>query len=36
MLEFESIAPDFNKRTIWPATLAYDGGNWTSETNAWK
>lgn len=36
ILEYESIAPDFNKRQMWPVYLKYEGGNWTSETNAWR
>lgn len=30
VLEYESIAPDFNKRVTWPIYLRYDGGSWTS------
>lgn len=36
VLEYESIAPDFNKRKMWPVYLKYDGGAWNSTTNAWK
>jgi hypothetical protein len=36
VLEYESIAPDFNKRIMWPVELKYDTGNWTSLTNGWK
>lgn len=36
VLEYESIARDFNKRIMWPVYLKYDGGKWTSETNGWK
>jgi hypothetical protein len=35
VLEYESIAPDFNTRIMWPVYLKYDGGNWESVTNAW-
>lgn len=35
-LEYESIAPDYNTRIMWPVTLHYDGGNWTSITNGFK
>lgn len=34
VLEYESIAPDFNKRIMWPVYMRYDGGSWTSITNA--
>ena len=30
VLEYESVAPDFNKRIMWPVYLFFDGGNWTS------
>lgn len=36
MLEYESIAPDFNTRIMWPVSLTFDGGNWTSITNGWR
>jgi len=36
VLEYESIAPDFNKRIMWPIFLKYDTGNWTSTTNGWR
>lgn len=36
VLEYESIAPDFNSRKVWPTYLAYEGGAWNSTTNAWK
>jgi hypothetical protein len=36
VLEYESIAPDFNTRIMWPVYLRFDGGNWTSETNGWR
>ena len=36
VLEYESIAPDFNTRIMWPVYLRYDGANFTTETNAWK
>ncbi len=36
MLEYESVAPDFNTRIMWPVNLTYDGGNWTSVTNGWR
>jgi hypothetical protein len=36
VLEYESIAPDFNTRVMWPVNLTFDGGNWTSLTNGWK
>ena len=36
VLEYESIAGDFNSRKIWPVYLQYDGGAWNSTTNAWK
>jgi hypothetical protein len=35
-LQYESIAPDFNTRIMWPVYLKYDGGNWTSVTNGWR
>jgi hypothetical protein len=36
VLEYESIAPDYNLRIMWPVFLFYDGGNWTSKTNGWR
>lgn len=36
VLEYESIAPDYNTRAIWPVSLKYDGGNWTTLTNGFK
>ena len=36
VLEYESVAPDFNTRIMWPVELKFDGGNWTSVTNAWR
>lgn len=36
VLEYESIAPDFNKRIMWPVNLSYVGGQWETETNGWK
>lgn len=36
VLEYESIAPDYNKRIMWPVTLSYTGGNWTTLTNGYR
>lgn len=36
VLEYESIAPDFNTRIMWPVYLSYEGGSWNTTTNAWK
>jgi hypothetical protein len=36
VLEYESIAPDFNTRIMWPVTLNYWGGSWTSVTNGYR
>jgi hypothetical protein len=36
VLEYESVAPDFNTRIMWPVYLRFDGGNWTSQTNGWR
>jgi len=36
VLEYESIAPDFNTRIMWPVSLNPEGGNWTSLTNGYK
>lgn len=36
VLEYESIAPDYNTRIMWPVSLKYDGGSWTSLTNGYK
>ena len=30
VLEYESIAPDFNTRIMWPVYLKYDGGLYTT------
>lgn len=36
VLQFESISRDFDSRTVWPVTLAYDTAKWTSTINAPK
>ena len=36
VIEYESIAPDFNKRIMWPVYLKFDGGNWNTSTNGWR
>ena len=35
VLEYESIAPDFNTRIMWPVYLKYHGGRWNTSTNGW-
>lgn len=35
-LKYTSIAPDFQSRIMWPVSLSYEGGNWTSKTNGWR
>lgn len=35
-MEYESIAPDYDLRIMWPVFIFYDGGNWTTITNGWK
>eukprot|EP00178_Gracilaria_changii_P001733 TRINITY_DN12424_c0_g1_i1.p1 TRINITY_DN12424_c0_g1~~TRINITY_DN12424_c0_g1_i1.p1 ORF type:complete len:205 (-),score=7.55 TRINITY_DN12424_c0_g1_i1:995-1609(-) len=36
VMEYESIAPDFNTRIMWPVYLKYEGGTWNSTTNGWR
>ena len=36
VLEYESVAKDYNTRIVWPIQLSYQNGNWTSKTNGWK
>lgn len=36
VLEFESVATDFNSRVTWPAYLSYQDGTWNSTINAWR
>jgi hypothetical protein len=36
VLEYESIAADFNTRIMWPVNVSYWGGAWTSITNGWR
>ena len=36
VLEYESIAPDFNTRIMWPVYLQYEGGLWNTTTNGWR
>ena len=36
VLQYESIAPDFNLRIMWPVWLKYDTGSWESKTNGWR
>lgn len=36
VLAYQSIAPDFNTRIMWPVALTYDGGNYTTLTNGWR
>lgn len=35
-LEYQSTAPDFNTRIMWPVSLTYDGANYTTVTNGWR
>lgn len=35
-LAYQSIAPDFNTRIMWPVNLTYDGSNYTTVTNGWR
>lgn len=35
-MEYESIAPDFDLRIMWPVWLKYDTGAWESKTNGWR
>lgn len=34
VLEYESIASDYNSRIMWPVSLTY--GNWITQTNAFR
>lgn len=36
VLEFESLASDFDTRTVWPVTVRYINANWTSTVNAYR
>jgi hypothetical protein len=36
VLQYASIAPDFNKRIMWPVNMTFDGGKWTSVTNGFR
>ena len=36
VIEYESVAPDFNTRNMWPVYLSYEGSNYTTQTNAWR
>lgn len=36
VIEYESIAPDFNTRIMWPVYLKFEGGLWNSTTNGWR
>ena len=36
VLAYQSIASDYNSREVWPVSLAYDGSNYTTITNAWR
>ena len=36
VLEYESIAPDYNTRIMWPVYLNYTGSTYTTETNGWR
>lgn len=36
VMEYESIAPDFKSRIMWPVYLKYDGGSWETVTNGWR
>ena len=35
VLEYQNIAADFNTRIMWPVSLKYDSGNYTTLTNGW-
>jgi hypothetical protein len=36
MLSYESNAPDYNTRIMWPVNLTYDGANYSSIVNGWR
>ena len=36
VLEYQSIAPDFNRRIMWPVNLTYEGSTYTTVTNGWS
>lgn len=36
VLEYESVAPDFNTRIMWPVMMTPEGNSWTSVTNGWR
>jgi hypothetical protein len=36
VLAYQSTAKDYNSREVWPVSLAYDGSNYTTITNAWR
>jgi hypothetical protein len=36
VLEYQSIAPDFKTRIMWPVSLNYAGSNYTTYTNGWR
>jgi hypothetical protein len=36
VLEYESKAPDFQTRIMWPVSITADGYNYTTVTNAWR
>jgi hypothetical protein len=36
VLEYQNIAADFNTRIMWPVSLKYDSGNYTTLTNGWR
>lgn len=36
VLEYQSVAPDFQTRIMWPVYLTYDGSDYTTATNGWR
>jgi hypothetical protein len=36
VLEYQSIAPDFKTRIMWPVNLTAEGSNYTTVTNGWR
>ena len=36
VLQYESIAPDYNTKVHFPVSLKYSGGNYTTLTNGWR
>lgn len=36
IMEFESVAPDMDRRVVWPVNVSWDPARWTNVINGWR